>query len=103
MTGMKPAEFWRLTPWEFQEWLDGWQWAREDRAGINAHFTASLMNCWVKKKVKGRDLFRSPRQKARDEAYIQARKRRFEEAVRRMGPEVIPLSDRTKQHINMCQ
>lgn len=72
---------------------DAW---RHDRWGRNmAGFTANLMNLWSKKTVRPRDLWRSRSWSAGAATLSRAeRQRRFEEAVRLMGPQAIPVRPR---------
>ena len=45
-TGIKPSEFWELTPAEFSSWLEGRSRAHRRDQELAAWVCANIMNCW---------------------------------------------------------
>jgi hypothetical protein len=89
--GLKPDEFWNMSMREIDLAIQAYQWRYDRKAELLAHFTASIINVWSKRRVRGRDLYRSAHDKTSKIIDIEQKRREFEEAVRAMGPEAIPV------------
>lgn len=95
--GLKPDEFWSMTPAEVLEVIEADAW-RYDRWGRTlATFVASLINTrpGMKKRVRPRDLWRSRFTTGAAAVSREERQRQFEAAVRLMGPQAIPVRIQT--------
>lgn len=89
MAGIKPDEFWEMTPREYTYWMDGFKWRMDNEALIKAHFTACLMNMFTSKKIKASDLWKTTNQAPKRKKPID--QSAFEETLAAMGPDAIPL------------
>lgn len=70
----------------------GYLWRRDDRGVMLSNFTAAIVNPHVKRRVKPADLYRpvvSDKKKPR--LSLADRQKRFEEAVKLMGPDTLPV------------
>jgi hypothetical protein len=89
--GLTPQQFWKMT---FRElYLMGKAyWWRYDIEGLRlAHFTAVLARPFYKKKnLSARHLWKM-RDEKRDVVSKEEHQRRFERAVKLMGPDAIPV------------
>lgn len=89
MAGLKPEEFWNMTPREFEYWMDGFKWRMDNEALIKAHFTACIMNMFSNKRIRATDLWKigNPTKKRKNKI----NKETAEELLSRIGPEAIPI------------
>ncbi len=89
MAGLKPEEFWNMTPREYEYWMDGFKWRMDNEALIKAHFTACLMNMFTSRKIKPSDLWKTTKQPKKHKKVID--QSAFEEIIATMGPDAIPI------------
>lgn len=89
MAGIKPDEFWEMTPREYEYWMDGFKWRMDNEALIKAHFTACLMNMFTSRKIKPSDLWKTTKQPKKHKKVID--QSAFEEIIATMGPDAIPI------------
>lgn len=89
MAGLKPEEFWNMTPREFEYWMDGFKWRMDNEALVMAHFTACIMNMFSNKRVRATDLWKigNPTKKRKNKI----NKETAEELLSRIGPDAIPI------------
>lgn len=82
-----------MTPKEVWAQHDAWLWQRDQLAMLWAHFTAATVQPHTKKRVKAKDLYKPVvvGKDRKDDLTPEERRKRFEEAVRKMGPEAIPV------------
>lgn len=74
------------------ERIQAYFWRVDQERQYLAHLTASVIQPHTKKKVKGTDIYRSTEKKKKPGALsVEERKKRFDELVERMGPDVIPV------------
>lgn len=76
--------------------MEAYYWRRDDKYKIESAFFAGLMNMLKGKKggrIKPRDLYR-PALHESDSVPLKERQRRFERAVKIMGPDAIPVRPR---------
>jgi hypothetical protein len=90
--GVSPREFWEWTPKELHYHHEGYLWRRDDRGTMFSSFTAALLTPHTKRKVKPSDLYKPvitdpPAKKQK----VAERRKQFEEAVKTMGPDAIPI------------
>lgn len=71
--------------------IQAYQWRYDTEAQLLAHFTASIISVWSKRRVRGRDLYRSASDKTNKIIDIEQKRKEFEEAVKAMGPDTIPV------------
>lgn len=78
--------------------VDGYWWRKDELGELLAHFTAILAKPHYKKRnLKGSDLYRR-RDRKEDNVSLEERRKRFERAVRLMGPDAIPVTRQVKKH-----
>ncbi|WP_171804991.1 hypothetical protein [Mahella australiensis] len=68
-----------------------YQWRYDKEAELLAHFTACIMNMWAKRRIRGRDLYRPANNAPGKVIDLEKKRREFEEAVRSIGPDAIPV------------
>lgn len=56
--GLKPDEFYRLTPGQFYDMMEGYAWRADQRMQEMAWALSNLMNCWTKKRITPRKLLK---------------------------------------------
>lgn len=84
--GLKPWEFYRLTPMELNKLIEGYQVRREDRAFMTAWFVSNMINVHIKHPIQAKELAKpflhektsSEIRRERDEFITSFRKQREE-------------------------
>ncbi|MGG3737249.1 hypothetical protein [Aeribacillus pallidus] len=74
---------------------DGYWWRKDELGELLAHFTAIIAKPHYKKRnLKGSDLYR---RRDRKVVSLEERQKRFERAVKLMGPDAIPVKRKVKK------
>lgn len=93
--GVGPREFWELTPKELYYVQEGYLWRRDDRGIMLSSFTAALLAPHTKRRIKPSELYKPVlNHKPERKQSAEERRRQFEEAVKTMGPDAIPVRTR---------
>lgn len=89
--GLKPDEFWDMSMREVDYAVRAYQWRYDKEAELLAHFTACIINMWAKRRIRGRDLYRSSGRASGKVIDLEEKRREFDATVEAIGPEAIPV------------
>lgn len=86
-----PAEFWLLTPREVQAVIEGWVWRKDQLGQMLSVMFAVIANRLGKPRLLPKHLYRPAAGKVAARLRALEARRKFDEIVARMGPEVVPV------------
>jgi hypothetical protein len=99
--GLKPVEFWSMTPEEVTLFIEGYQWRIDEFGEMWAHFTSNQMNVHIQKKlhkVQPRQLWQSRRKQQkeyRNPDELKAERRDIMHTMKKSG---VPLPKKMREH-----